>query len=88
MAIELESVPAEIDQVQRRLVQLELAHRQLAEETEEHARQRLQEIEDEMKDLRFKLANVLDQLSYNAHDDNSVNPIAPRQFLATFSYKF
>jgi len=38
--------------------------------------------------LRLKLSNLLDKLSYNAHDDNSVNPIAPRQFLATFSYKF
>ncbi len=61
LAMELESVPAEIDQVQRRLVQLELAHRQLAEETEEHARQRLQEIEEEMKELRFQLANLREQ---------------------------
>ena len=37
LAMELESVPAEIDEVQRRLTQLELAARQLAEETEEHA---------------------------------------------------
>ena len=40
LAMELESVPHEIDEVQRRLVQLELADRQLAEETEEHAKQR------------------------------------------------
>ncbi len=38
--------------------------------------------------VRLKLANLFDQLSYNAHDDNSINPIAPRQVLATFSYKF
>ena len=37
LAMELESVPGEIDEVQRRLVQLELADRQLADETEEHA---------------------------------------------------
>ena len=37
LAMELQSVPQEIDEVQRRLVQLELADRQLAEETEEHA---------------------------------------------------
>ncbi|KAA9327584.1 TonB-dependent receptor [Hymenobacter busanensis] len=37
--------------------------------------------------LRVKLANLLDELSYNMHDDNSVNPIAPRTFAATFSYK-
>ena len=45
LAMELESVPSEIDQVQRRLVQLELAARQLADETEEHAKQRRAEIQ-------------------------------------------
>jgi iron complex outermembrane receptor protein len=38
--------------------------------------------------VRFKLSNVFDKLSYNVHDDNSVNPIAPRQFSASFSCKF
>ena len=38
--------------------------------------------------VRFKLSNIFDKLSYNVHDDNSVNPIAPRQFSASFSYKF
>jgi len=37
--------------------------------------------------VRFKLSNVFDKLSYNVHDDNSVNPVAPRQFSATFIYK-
>ena len=55
LAMELESVPAEIDEVQRRLVQLELAQRQLAEETEEHAVERLAEVEKEMQDLRNRL---------------------------------
>ena len=48
LAMELESVPAEIDQVQRRLVQLELADRQLADETEEHAQERRAEIQEEI----------------------------------------
>ena len=38
--------------------------------------------------VRFKLSNVFNKLSYNVHDDNSVNPIAPRQFAATLAYKF
>lgn len=38
--------------------------------------------------LRFKLSNLFNKLSYNAHDDNSINPIAPRQFITTLSYKF
>lgn len=37
--------------------------------------------------LRVKLTNLLNQLSYNVHDDNSVNPIAPRQFATTLTYQ-
>lgn len=37
--------------------------------------------------IRLKVANLLDELSYNVHDDNSVNPIAPRTFSATLGYK-
>ncbi len=61
IAMELQSVPSEIDHVQRRLVQLELAGRQLAEETEEHARDRLVEIEAESAELRKTLASLREQ---------------------------
>jgi len=61
LAMELESVPTEIDEVQRRLVQLELAARQLADETEEHARERLEEVEAEMQELKRKLASLREQ---------------------------
>ena len=37
--------------------------------------------------VRVKMTNLSDKLSYNAHDDNSINPIAPRQFAATVSYR-
>ncbi len=61
LAMELESVPGAIDEVQRRLVQLELADRQLAEETEEHAIERREEIQEEMRQLREKLAKLRQQ---------------------------
>jgi iron complex outermembrane receptor protein len=38
--------------------------------------------------LRVKCSNMLNVLSYNIHDDNSVNPIAPRMWAATIGYKF
>ncbi|MDO5554504.1 MAG: ATP-dependent chaperone ClpB [Planctomycetia bacterium] len=56
LAMELESVPTEIDQVQRRVVQLELAARQLADETEPHAKERLAEIEKEIAKDKEELA--------------------------------
>ena len=61
LAMELESVPQEIDEVQRRLTQLELSQRQLAEETESHAKERLAEIEEEMELLRRQRASLREQ---------------------------
>ncbi len=49
--MELQSVPTEIDIIQRRLSQLELAKRMLSEETEEHAVERLAEVEAEISAL-------------------------------------
>jgi iron complex outermembrane recepter protein len=38
--------------------------------------------------VRTKISNVLNAMSYNVHDDNSVNPIAPRQLSITVAYKW
>ena len=61
LAMELESVPTEIDEVQRRLRQLELASRQLAEETEESAVERREEIEADIVETKRKLASLREQ---------------------------
>ena len=49
LAMELQSVPTEIDVLQRRLLQLQLAERMLATEEEEHARERLAEVQEEIR---------------------------------------
>ncbi len=67
IAIELASVPAEIDEIQRRIVQLELAARQLAQETEEHAKQRLAEIEQELDQQRKRLQELRQQWELEKH---------------------
>lgn len=38
--------------------------------------------------LLGKLSNITNELNYFVHENYSVNPIPPRQFLATLSYKF
>jgi iron complex outermembrane receptor protein len=38
--------------------------------------------------FQAKIANLTDVLNYNVHENYSVNPIAPRQFATTISYKF
>ena len=61
LAMELQSVPTEIDEVQRRVRQLELASRQLAEETDEHAVERRAEMEAEIVEQKRKLASLKEQ---------------------------
>ncbi|TCD26360.1 TonB-dependent siderophore receptor [Pedobacter psychrodurus] len=38
--------------------------------------------------LLAKVSNLTNELNYFVHENYSVNPIAPRQFLTTLSYKF
>lgn len=38
--------------------------------------------------IRGKVSNLLNELSYNVHDDNSVNPIAPRMASLTVAFKW
>ncbi len=61
LAMELQSVPTEIDQLQRKLTQLEIAARQLADETEEHAKQRLADVNEDMDEIKKKLADLREQ---------------------------
>jgi len=61
LAMERDSVPDEIDTVQRRITQLELAARQLADEQEAGAQGRLVEVNQEMTNLRGQLASLREQ---------------------------
>ncbi|MCF0233666.1 MAG: AAA family ATPase, partial [Thermoguttaceae bacterium] len=58
LAMELQSVPAEIDDVQRRLVQLKIAENQLAAETEPSAVAQLEETRREIKAKSEELAEL------------------------------
>lgn len=61
LAMEMDSVPEEIDTVQRRLTQLELAARQLADENDENVRARLESVQTEMAEKRQELASLREQ---------------------------
>jgi len=87
LAMELESVPAEIDIVQRKLTQLELVARQLADETEEHAQQRLAEVNDEMVELKRELADLREQWESEKLGVGDVHQIRERQQQAALRYE-
>jgi iron complex outermembrane receptor protein len=38
--------------------------------------------------LLAKMSNITNELNYFAHENYSINPIAPRMFSATLAYKF
>jgi ATP-dependent Clp protease ATP-binding subunit ClpB len=61
LAMELQSVPTEIDVLQRRLLQLQLAQRMLKNETEEHALDRLAEVETEIHRIEKELQDLRSQ---------------------------
>ncbi|MEM9827107.1 MAG: ATP-dependent chaperone ClpB [Planctomycetota bacterium] len=61
LAMEKESVPEPIDRLQRRLRQLELAHRQLVDETEASAVAKREDVEAEMESTRRELTDLTEQ---------------------------
>ncbi|HEV2305400.1 MAG TPA: ATP-dependent chaperone ClpB [Candidatus Acidoferrales bacterium] len=54
LRMELDSMPAEIDEVERRILQLEIERQALSKEPDAHSRERLREIEKELSSLREK----------------------------------
>jgi len=58
LSMELQSVPTEIDVLQRRLLQLQLAQRMLQKEEEEHALDRLAEVESEIEQVEKQLQDL------------------------------
>ena len=58
LSMELQSVPTEIDVLQRRLLQLQLAERMLGHEEEEHALERLAEVQNEIRQVEKQLQDL------------------------------
>ena len=54
LRIEIESMPTEIDEIERRIMQLEIEKQALRKETEKASRQRAAKVEEELADLREK----------------------------------
>ena len=51
---EIESVPVELDEVQRRVMQLEIEREALRKEKDEASKERLQKLEKELADLKAR----------------------------------
>jgi ATP-dependent Clp protease ATP-binding subunit ClpB len=54
LRMEIDSLPSEIDEIERRILQLEIERQALRKESDEHSRARLAEIEKELSSVREK----------------------------------
>jgi ATP-dependent Clp protease ATP-binding subunit ClpB len=52
LRMEIDSLPAEIDEIERRIMQLEIERQALRKESDDHSRERLKQIEKELSTLR------------------------------------
>jgi len=68
LRIELDSLPAEIDAIDRRIMQLEIEKQSLTKETEKAAKNRLKKIEAELADLRETRSGMM--LHWNSEKEN------------------
>jgi ATP-dependent Clp protease ATP-binding subunit ClpB len=58
LRIEIDSMPVEIDEVERRIKQLEIERAALRKETDEASRERLEKLEAELADLRERASSM------------------------------
>ncbi len=86
LAMELQSVPTEIDVIQRRLLQLQLAERMLEGETEEHAVERLAEVREEIANLQKEEQDLRRQWELEKSGLGDVSNM--RERLATVQVEF
>jgi ATP-dependent Clp protease ATP-binding subunit ClpB len=86
LAMELESVPGEIDEIQRRLTQKELAARQLAEESESHAVERLETLKKEIENDKKKLQDLRGQWEKEKSGLGDVHQVREQLALAEHEY--
>ena len=86
LAMELDSVPEELDTVQRRLTQLELAARQLADENDDDIKSRLDLVRTEMEEKRRELASLREQWETEKLGMTGVQNV--RENLAAIEFEF
>jgi ATP-dependent Clp protease ATP-binding subunit ClpB len=86
LAMELDSVPEELDTVQRRLTQLELAARQLADENDDDIKSRLDLVRTEMEEKRRELASLREQWESEKLGMTGVQNV--RENLAAIEFEF
>ena len=72
---EIDSLPADLDEVNRKVMQLEIEREALRRETDAASRERLEKLENELVDLRIEQADLLKQWESEKGSINHVREI-------------
>ena len=75
---EIDSMPQEMDEISRRIMQLEIEETALKKETDELSRNRLEDIQKELSDLREKFRAMKAQWENEKKSINEVSDIKRR----------
>ncbi len=70
---EIDSMPSEMDEISRRIMQLEIEQAALKKETDEASKKRLENLEDELKKLRVEFNGMKEKLEGEKHIIEKVN---------------
>lgn len=72
---EIDSLPSDMDNISRRIMQLEIEQAALEKEKSESSKKRLESIENELKDLRLSFADMKKQLDSEKNTIDKVNEL-------------
>jgi ATP-dependent Clp protease ATP-binding subunit ClpB len=78
LRIEIDSMPTEIDDLRRKIMQLEIERQGLRKETDPHSRERLGQIEKEVADLNEKFSTLKAQWEMEKAEISSIRAIKER----------
>ena len=75
LRIEIDSLPTEIDEVERRIIQLEIEKQALLRESDEHARERMRKLADELEELKGRSAALKEHWQGEKALHNSISDL-------------
>ena len=70
LRMEIDSMPAELDEVERRIMQLEIEREALKKETDKPSKERLQKLEKELADLKEEKSRLTSHWQQEKEDDS------------------
>ena len=83
--VEMDSVPVSLDKLTRKIMLLEIERQSLKKEKDEQSKKRLQELDDQLYELKLKESKLKDD--FNKEKEVNEEILAKKKLLETYKYK-